>query len=157
MKKVVLGIGNSLKGDDGIGVYVAARIQSILVDINDSDEEIIPLNCGTAPENCTSVMRRHRPDSIILVDATDMGLPPGSFRIIPQERIGGVQFSTHDFPLSLFLSYVKEFCPQVLVIGIQPAIMELGAPLSDGVKKSGDIVAGLISQNKTKEIALLDY
>jgi hydrogenase 3 maturation protease len=156
MKKVVLGIGNSLKGDDGIGVYVAARIQSILADKNDSDEEIIPLNCGTAPENFTSVMRRHRPDSIILVDATDMGLTPGSFRIIPQERIGGVQFSTHDFPLSLLLSYVKEFCPQVMVIGIQPAIMELGAPLSGEVKKSGDIVAGLIAQNKTREIKLLD-
>jgi len=163
MKKVVLGIGNTLNGDDGIGVYVADNIDKYFRKDRgakqagaETGREVIAIDCGTAPENYTSVVRKHNPDILILIDAADMGLSPGSYRIIPPEKIGVMHFSTHDIPLSLFISYVSEFCRDIVLIGIQPGNMEVGTALSNIVQQGGDRVADLIIKKRLDEIQSLE-
>jgi len=163
MKKVVLGIGNTLNGDDGIGVYVADNIDKYFRKGRgakqagaETGREVIAIDCGTAPENYTSVVRKHNPDILILIDAADMGLSPGSYRIIPPEKIGVMHFSTHDIPLSLFISYVSEFCRDIVLIGIQPGNMEVGTALSNIVQQGGDRVADLIIKKRLDEIQSLE-
>jgi len=163
MKKVVLGIGNTLNGDDGIGVYITENIgkyfrkgKGAKQAGTETGREVIAINCGTVPENYTSVIRRHNPDMLILIDAADMGLSPGSYRIIPPEKIGVMHFSTHDMPLSLFISYVSEFCGDIVLIGIQPGKMEVGTALSDIVQRSGDRVADLIIKKRLDDIQSLE-
>ncbi|TET44169.1 MAG: hydrogenase maturation peptidase HycI [Dehalococcoidia bacterium] len=164
MKEVILGIGNILNGDDGIGVYVAERVDECLHDAEEEPEHaqamgmsgVIAIDCGTAPENYTSIIRRHNPDRLVLVDAADMGLTPGSYRIIPPEKIGVMHVSTHNIPLSVFISYVSELCNDVVLIGIQPAGMDFGTALSSIVQKVGDHVASLITESRLNEIRLLE-
>ena len=164
MKEIILGIGNTLKGDDGSGVYVAERVNEYHPDAKEELEQtkvmgnrrVIAINCGTTPENYTSIIRKHNPDRLILVDAADMGLKPGSYRVIPPERIGVMHISTHNIPLSVFISYVGEFCKDVVLIGIQPDEMEIGAALSSVVQRNGDYIASLIIEKRLNEIRFLE-
>ncbi len=164
MKEIILGIGNTLKGDDGSGVYVAERVNEYLPDAKEElgqtktmgNRRVSAINCGTTPENYTSIIRKHNPDRLILVDAADMGLKPGSYRVIPPERIGVMHISTHNIPLSVFISYVGEFCKDVVLIGIQPDEMEIGAALSSVVQRNGDYIANLIIEKRLKEIRFLE-
>ncbi len=154
MKEVILGIGNILKGDDGIGIYIAEKLNKYFNEAKfaEAKREVIVLDCGTIPENYTSVIRKHNPDTLILVDAADMGLNPGSFRIIPPERIEVMYFSTHAIPLSIFMSYVSEFCGEIVLIGIQPDRMDIGTTLSSVVQKNGDQVVKLMIEGRLSEI-----
>ncbi len=152
MKEMVLGIGNTLKCDDGIGVYIAERINEHLKEAkNKPEREVIVIDCGTTPENFTSVIRKHNPDRLILIDAADMGLSPGSYRIVPPEKVASTNFSTHNIPLSTFVSYVSELCGEVILIGVQPGKMNFGTVLSSAVQENGDGVAKLIIEEKLDE------
>ena len=165
MKEVVLGIGNVLKGDDGVGIYITEQVNKHLKEVKKKSKQstltgtergIIAINCGTTPENYTSIIRRHNPDKLILVDAADMGLSPGSYRIISLDKIEVMHISTHDTPLSIFISYVSEFCNDIVLIGIQPDKMDIGTVLSRTVQESGDLVANLITQERLDEIKSLE-
>ena len=154
---VVLGIGNRLGGDDAAGTRVAdilnrrqQRGKAL------STDEMVAIDAGPAPESYTSVIRRRRPDLLILVDAADMGLPPGAPRIITPEKISVPSFSTHHMPLSAFISYVKEFCGTVLLVGVQPEQVETGSRLSKAVRKGVEELAGAILEDRVTEIPLLE-
>ena len=164
VKEVILGIGNTLNGDDGIGSYVAERISEQLRDAEEEQVQakpmgigkVVAIDCGTTPENFTSIIRKRKPDRLILVDAADMGLEPGSYRTIPPEKIGVMHVSTHNIPLSVLISYVSEFCKEVVLIGIQPHRMDFGTALSRVVKNGGDHVADLIIEKRLTEIKPLE-
>ena len=162
MAELILGIGNVLEADDGIGVYVVEKINEHLSEISGSERvkatgewEVTAINCAMTPENYTSVVRKHSPDRLILVDAADMGLSPGSYRLIPPEKIGVMCISTHNMPLSLFASYVGGYCGDIAFVGIQPERIDFGIALSGVVKKGGDEVARLIVERRLGEIEML--
>jgi hydrogenase 3 maturation protease len=153
---IVLGIGNRLGGDDAAGTCVVDmlnrmrhRAKALLT------AEIVAIDAGTAPESYTSVIRQHRPDLLILVDAADMGLPPGALRTITPDKISILSFSTHHMPLSMFISYVKEFCGKVLLVGVQPERTEADSGISKVVRKSVRELAGAILEGRIAEIPLL--
>lgn len=153
---IVLGIGNRLGGDDSAGTCVVDmlnqrrhRAKALL------PAEITAIDAGTAPESYTSVIRRHRPDLLILVDAADMGLPPGSLRTIAPEKISILSFSTHHIPIPMFVSYVKEFCGKILLVGVQPEQTETGTGISKAVHKSLKKLVEAILEGRVTEIPLL--
>ena len=153
---IVLGIGNRLGGDDAAGTCVVDMLnqrrhktKALL------PTEIMAIDAGTAPESYTSVIRQHRPDLLILVDAADMGLPPGALRTITAEKISILSFSTHHMPLSMFVSYVEEFCGKVLIVGVQPERTETGERISEAVRKSAKKLAEAILEGRIAEIPLL--
>jgi hydrogenase 3 maturation protease len=161
---IVLGIGNRLGGDDAAGPYVVDMLNPALRALSagrhrgrtSHPTEIMAIDAGTAPESYTSVIRQHRPDLLILVDAADMGLPPGTLRVILPEKISVLSFSTHHMPLSLFISYVKEFCGKVLLVGVQPEWTETGEQISKTVRQSVKELAGAILEGRIVEIPLLE-
>jgi hydrogenase 3 maturation protease len=157
---IVLGIGNPLGGDDAVGTLVVDIINQMLGTPGDGRhsvegpmlDRITAIDTSAVPENYTSVIHRYRPDLLILVDAADMGLPAGTARIIPAERIKALSFSTHHMPLSMFISYVREFCGKVLLVGIQPKQTETGAPISEVVSKNARKLARTILEGRLCEI-----
>ncbi|GAI46328.1 unnamed protein product [marine sediment metagenome] len=164
MKEVVLGIGNTLKSDDGIGIYIVERIDKYLEEVRrgagqakfiGARRKVIAINCGTTPENYTSIIRRHNPDRLILVDAAEMGLTPGSYRIIPPEKIEVMHLSTHSMALSFLILYISDLCKDIVLVGIQPEKMDFGTELSSAVRRSGDRVANLIIEKRLNEIITL--
>jgi hydrogenase 3 maturation protease len=160
---IVLGIGNRLGGDDAAGICVVDMLKPALRPLAAGRHKartlhsrgVTAIDAGTAPESYTSVIRRHRPDLLILVDAADMGLPPGTRRTIPLEKISLLSFSTHHMPLSMFVSYVDEFCGKVLLVGVQPEGTEMGDHLSEAVRKSVNELVEVILEGRVAETPLL--
>jgi hydrogenase 3 maturation protease len=154
---IVLGIGNRLGGDDAAGNYVVDMLNQRQRGARALfPTEIMAIDAGTAPESYTSVIRQHRPDLLILVDAADMGLPPGALRTIAPEKISILSFSTHSMPLSIFISYVEEFCGNVLLVGVQPERTEKGSCISKAVRKSMKKLAEAILEGRIAEIPPLE-
>lgn len=154
---IVLGIGNRLGGDDAAGALVVDMLNRRRYGARTLHcKELTIIDAGTAPESYSSVIRQRRPDLLILVDAADMGLSPGALRTIPPEKIGTLSFSTHHMPLSVFVSYVKEFCGQVLLVGVQPERTETGRRISKVVHKSVKELADAILGGRVTEIPPLE-
>jgi len=150
MKEMILAVGNPMNGDDGISSYIVEQVNNSIEGLK--LREKIAIDCGTIPENYTSIIRKYKPDVLILVDAAEMGLTPGSYRIVAPERIGVMTISTHNMPLSLFVSYVKQFCKKVLLLGVQPKKMEFDTKLTAELRKAGDELALIIANGTLSDI-----
>jgi hydrogenase 3 maturation protease len=89
-------------------------------------------------------VREIKPDLLVLVDAADMRLSPGEFRVVAPEDIDDVAFGTHALPLRLLIDHVRPDAGCILFVGIQPEQTDLGAGLSPAVRRGGRRLAGLI-------------
>lgn len=137
-------IGNIDGGDDGVGPYIADKLE----------EEFTVLDCGVVPENYTSVVKKYNPKNLLIIDAVDMGLGAGEIRIIPKEKIGVMHISTHGIPLSVLIGYLEKYVENIILIGIQPK--SISGILTDIVKKSADELVDKIRKNQLKQIKALD-
>jgi len=134
---ILMGIGNTLRCDDGMGPHIAHHVQG---------GSFLLLDCGTAPENFTSVVRKIRPGLLLLIDAADMGLPAGEFRTIQKEHIKDVSIGTHTMPLSYLIDFLLDSCGKIIFIGIQPGTIADGESLSEEVRAGSDILMGIIEK-----------
>lgn len=130
-KNLALCVGNGMMGDDGAGVLLAQMLtESPLPDWE-------ALNGGSAPENILYRVRELAPERVLVVDAADMDLPPGSVRYICDERLDDpFLLTTHSLPLTFLLESLRTFVPQVQLLGIQPETVAFGYPMSLAVKKA---------------------
>jgi len=140
---ILMGIGNTLRCDDGIGPYIAQHVQG---------GSFLPLDCGTAPENFTSVVRKSRPGLLLLIDAADMGLLAGEFRTIQKEHINDVSIGTHQMPLSYLIDFLSDSCKKIIFIGIQPGTIADGESLSGEVRAGAGLLIGLIEKRAFETI-----
>jgi len=143
---ILLGIGNLLNGDDGAGIYVAEQFRG---------DDWISLACGTAPENFTGIVRKTRPNCLVLVDAAAMGLSPGEFRIIPRHKIADVSIGTHQLPLSLLIDFLSDSAERIILIGIQPERAGTGEEISLRVKEGADRLVQALSSGGLDRIPVL--
>ena len=151
---LVMGIGNVLKGDDGVGPYVVGLLKGV-VDAADEGRlsgRIDAIDCGTVPENYTGTIRRLHPDHLVLVDAADMGLQAGSVRTIAADMIGALGLSTHSMPLSMFMSYVEDLVGRVTLVGIQPDSMQLGAEMCRAVRMAAEELARMLGEGDLGDV-----
>ena len=61
---------------------VAQALQEVMGGARSADRDgsFLCLSAGAAPENCTGLLRRFRPDLVLLVDAAEMGEAAGAVR-----------------------------------------------------------------------------
>ncbi|MGS9668576.1 hydrogenase maturation protease, partial [Salmonella enterica subsp. enterica serovar Infantis] len=75
---------------------------------------------GSAPENDMVAIRELRPQRLLIVDATAMGLNPGEIRIIDPDDIAEMfMMTTHNMPLTSLIDQLKEEVGEVIFVGIQ--------------------------------------
>jgi hydrogenase 3 maturation protease len=144
--RILMGVGNELLGDDGVGTYIADRFVA---------EGWRTLSCGTAPENFTSIIRRERPEILLIVDAADMGLSPGEFRIVIESAIEDVSIGTHQLPLSHLITYLRSYATHIIFIGIQPRTVEMGAEMSAEVKEGASKLIKVLESGCFADIPVL--
>jgi hydrogenase 3 maturation protease len=140
-------IGNILCSDDAAGMKFAELIKN-----KAESKGCIVIECSTAPENFTGVLREYRPDRVIFVDAAHMTKAPGEVFIIDKKDIKGAYFSTHMLPLNVLTDYIeKEICKDTVVVGIQPVSCEAGTDMypevSASVKELADAFCESISNS----------
>lgn len=133
---LILGIGNVLHRDDGVGVHVIEKINSSATDIPDNVEVI---DGGTSGFDLLPLMAGRK--KIIIIDALKVNDEPGSIYRFPASHIhdGGNIFSLHDMGVKKIIDMLRLTGeePDIEIIGIVPEDIEsLDMSLSDSVKKS---------------------
>jgi hydrogenase 3 maturation protease len=131
----IVGIGNIMRGDDGLGPKLIELLRTEKVNAKLFD-------CGTAPENYAIPILATSADTIIFIDAAEMGRSPGEIAVLGLEDISNVSFSTHSPSPRLFVDLLKTGKEDINVffISIQPKSTSLGAHLSGEVMASLDMV-----------------
>ena len=102
------------------------------------------------------MIRREHPDTLVIVDAADLGEAPGSVRVIPASRIEDTGIGTHMLPLHHLLAYLKPVVGEIFVIGIQPAIVTSGETLSPAVERAVARLAEQLASDEWRKIPWLD-
>jgi hydrogenase 3 maturation protease len=138
----VVGVGNELNGDDGAGVRVVRELAARLP----ATPGVLLIDGGVAPENFTGPIRRFRPDLVLEIDAAQLGATPGTAAWVDWREADGLSASTHTLPPSVLAAFLtQELGCQVALIGIQPAGLEMGQPLSTSVERAACRLAADLS------------
>jgi len=132
-----VGLGNLLKNDDGVGVYISSRIKP--------EGNVRVLTAEVSIENYIGKINSLRPDILILIDCTDFRSSPGDWKLLPINAIEELTFNTH----SISLKRVSEFFRMpVYVLGIQPENIDFGENISYLVVNVADKIIKLINREE---------
>ncbi|MFX1510898.1 MAG: hydrogenase maturation peptidase HycI [Promethearchaeota archaeon] len=146
-KVAILGIGNDLKADDGIGPYVIDQLQ------HRTPSHVELINASTVPENFLSHLIDSHPDLILIIDAALMQTEPGTIQLIDKHTIGGIAFSSHSLPLTFFIEYLENnITTTILILGIQPLTDEFAQPLSEPVQQAANEIIATLSNLFTQTL-----
>ena len=122
-KTVIVGIGNSLRGDDGFGPALIEQLQGKV--------GCICIDAGSAPEKFLGVIVKEEPSTILFVDAADLDLEPGQYRILQPADIVKCGLTTHDMSSRMLIEFLEnQTSANILMLGIQPQYLSLGEAMS---------------------------
>ncbi len=127
---VVLGIGNTLRSDDGAGSILAQGIKDKV--------SFTVFDAQASPENYLDKIIRENPDTILIIDAVDFGGRPGELRMLEGDEVKTANlFSTHNASISLTINYLQtHIAADIIILIIQPKTIALGEDLSPEVKEA---------------------
>ncbi len=144
-KIAVMGIGNILMQDEGIGVHIIKELEKY-----DFNPDIALIDGGNMGMDLLSFFDEH--DKMIIVDAVDFEENPGFIDSIENDDILTLfttKMSLHHLGLKDVLSYAKllDQTPNDLcLIGIQPEKIELEMQLSKTINSKIDTLTHLVLQ-----------
>jgi hydrogenase maturation protease len=150
-KIAVVGIGNTLMGDEGVGVVLVNLLEK-----KRYTEKIDFIDAGTSFFNIVSFLRKY--DKVVIIDTVYGGKAPGSvyrFEINDIEEIdNNGMLSLHDFGViqSIKLQKIAGGFPEdVVFFGVEPKRIELSLELSSEVQEKVDQIIDKILNELTKE------
>jgi hydrogenase maturation protease len=139
-KTLVLGLGNILLGDEGVGVRVVERLQQLYW----FPEEVQVLDGGTLGLDLLSYVGAA--DRLLVVDAVEMNAAPGVIARLEGDEVPAflsVKLSPHQVGLADLLATARlcGLCPEELVLwGVQPEVIDLRLDLSPLVAAQVDVL-----------------
>lgn len=136
-KILFVGIGNLLRHDDGAGVFISTRIRE-----TDHIKVITP---EVSIENYIGKINSVDHDILVIIDCVDMKRPPGSFDLIPVEKVSDLTFNTHNISLKKLSEFFRK---EVLILAIQPETVAFGENLSYIVHEACDKIIELINKKE---------
>ena len=149
MTTLVLGLGNLVHTDDGVGVHAIQRLQRdarvppgvVLMDGGTQGLSLLPHISGY--------------ERLLVIDAVDVGKPPGTLLRIEGQALEALpgKPSVHQLGFADMMVAMKllgDLPPQLTVFGVQPLSMEWGAELTPVVEASLDeLCSAVIAQLET--------
>lgn len=151
MKPLILGVGNILLGDEGVGVRIAQALEK--------RGEILPhfdiIDGGTCGMELLDEMAKR--EHIIIIDAVLANKKPGDIVVLHDEQVPvffSRKISPHQLGICDVLSALKltdEFPQHLCLIGIQPETFEPKIALSDTIQQAFPAIF------ETLEKVLRDY
>lgn len=132
-RTLILGVGNILLQDEGIGVRVLEQLQQRY----SFPDEVQLLDGGTMGLDLINYLEDL--DYLLVLDAVDHAHPPGAILRLENDEIPALlqhKMSPHQIGLSDILSVarLRDMMPShVVLIGIQPASVQTGLSLSPDV------------------------
>jgi hydrogenase maturation protease len=145
----VLGVGNKLMSDEGVGVHVIERIAAGY----DLPQEVQLLDGGTLGMDLLYYLEGI--ENLLLVDAVEAHKEPGTIIRLEGEDVPSflsLKISPHQLgvPDMLAAARFKDLYPKRLVLwGVQPEALEIGLDLSPLVESKVDtLVKNMVEQLK---------
>lgn len=126
---LVLGLGNELLTDDGVGVHVVRMLQK-----GPTIEGVVIAEVGTAILHAQHLLEQA--DYVIAVDAVKAGDKPGSVYCfdIDQAKLN-IPASLHDLGIVGLLKLMPENArPVTTILGVEPDMIDYGMELSSAVQ-----------------------
>lgn len=153
-KVLILGIGNYLMGDEGVGVHAARNLDGTF-----DPETVDVLDGGTAGFQLMEYLE-HYP-TVIMIDATLDDRPPGTIRLIEPRFAADFPkaMSTHEIglkdlveSLALLGKLPKIYLFVISIKEIQPLSIELTEEVENALPKLEFEISKLLKSLKTTEI-----
>ena len=141
---LVIGVGNSLMGDDGIGIAAVTRLR----DEWEWDDDVEFVDGGTWGMNLLPLIESAR--RLLLIDAIDAGANAGTPITLGREEIPRyfmLKLSPHQIDLRevLALAELRGTLPETtMVMGLQPDLVELSLELSPVVDEGFDALVSAV-------------
>jgi hydrogenase maturation protease len=143
---LVLGVGNLLMSDEGVGVHVVQH----LTQNYELPEEVQLLDGGTLGLDLLYYLEGKR--NVLIIDAVDGVGDPGELLRLEGDLVPSflsIKMSPHQIgiPDMLFAAKLKDLFPENLVLwGIQPASLAIGTELSPLIaSKLETLLQGIIA------------
>jgi hydrogenase maturation protease len=133
-RTAIVGVGNMLLRDEGIGVHLAQELSAKMP----SDSEVQIIDGGTCPDIFPSL---GGVEHLIIVDAVKAGGEPGTiYRFMPEEitNMGNALASAHHIDLieGLTMMHLLGMKPRrTVIIGVEPQEIGWGLELSPSLQK----------------------
>jgi hydrogenase maturation protease len=148
-RKIVLGLGNILNRDEGLGVFLLEPLRARV----GGSGAIEFLDGGVLGMGLLSLVESS--SHLLLLDAVDTGAPPGTIAELAKEEIplfGRRKLSLHQLSFQEVLEFasVRGSLPSRLhLVGAQPADTSIGYGLSP-------VIASLLPELADRAVAVLD-
>lgn len=133
LRKIVLGLGNNLNSDEGLGVHCLKALQKRLgerADVELLDGGVLGMNLLPIVESASH---------LLILDAIDARKPPGTIIEVGREDIplfSQIKMSQHQVTFQEVLGFasIRGKLPRYLyLIGAQPGDLSVGAELSPAI------------------------
>ncbi|MDD5760005.1 MAG: HyaD/HybD family hydrogenase maturation endopeptidase [Desulfobulbaceae bacterium] len=147
MSAIILGVGNILLGDEGIGIRVVEELENRF----SFPEEIMILDGGTAGIELLRYIEGR--DLLIIIDAMRADLEPGTVFKVEGDDVAKrfmTKISPHQIGLSDLLAagILSDNIPKhIILFGVEPEQMKTGITLSNIVEASLEkIIAAILDE-----------
>lgn len=138
-KILIVGLGNTILKDEGVGVYIAKKLSSLKL-----PTRVKIVECGT---DLLRIMNHYsQQEKVIIIDAVRGGKEPGTIYQFDEEELLNIKAQTrsvHQISVSSSIKLLKKLSSswskaQVMLIGIEPKIIDYGNDLSPEIKICAD-------------------
>ena len=130
---LIVGLGNLLLGDDGVGVHVVRELKGRL------PRPVAVVEVGTAVMDALHLVERA--DKVLAIDAMQADGPPGTVYAARVCDVDGrpMQASLHQLNFVAALRLIRRR-PEILILGVEPETIALGMALSPRVAAAVPVV-----------------
>lgn len=130
----VIGIGNILLKDDGVGVHVVQALKGVVL-----PSTIILVDGGTSTLDMLDYFLDYQ--SLIVIDALRGGEKPGTLYKLSPEAMAGLakkNLSLHDVQILdvIQMAQMLDSFPEVTIYGIEPEEVTYGLEMSETLKNA---------------------
>jgi hydrogenase maturation protease len=138
---VLIGIGNTLRRDDGFGTMLAEALRGKV--------SCLVYAAGVSPENFLGKIAQKNPHIVFFVDAVDFGAEAGTLRLFNAEECKTSNFFvTHNASLAMLFDFIKaQSRARTMCLAVQPARIDFGEGLSPEVRASFKALQGAFLEN----------
>ena len=142
MKKIgVIGVGNPLRHDDGVGIHLLNFLRQKEKDLGG---KVLFFDGGTEGMNLVHIFAKL--DVAIILDAVNLQKETGCFRFFRLADVKGddvvAGFSSHEDDLLKIIALSESLgeLPEIYFFGVQPGDISFGEGFSMGVEKNLDVI-----------------
>jgi hydrogenase maturation protease len=143
-KKVFVCVGNELRGDDEVGIYIGRRLKRTSL----KDNVILAYN---TPENYIHEIVEKDVDIVVFFDAVHVGVPAGTiiFQEISPEKPSKVSVSTHSIPVETIASIIQSLSNKRVsfyIVGVEAKRFDFGNKMSEEVVGAAKMLTKMLQE-----------